>query len=80
MLDNYGDRSLKIKGLNEHTKYIEEKSSYIWLMYVNLKKNVGFGVIPGVAVSYYFDFSEVKPLLKNKNKIYDNGGSQILLS
>ncbi|WP_421077861.1 DUF2206 domain-containing protein [Methanothermococcus sp. Ax23] len=79
MLDNYGDMSLKIKGLNEHTKYIEEKS-YIWLMYVNLKKNVGFGVIPGVAVSYYFDFSEVKPLLKNKNKIYDNGGSQILLS
>jgi uncharacterized membrane protein len=76
--DNYGDRSLKIIGLNPRTKTVES-NTYIWLKYANIK-NAGFDIDHYRMMWYYFNFSEVKPLLIDKNKIYDNGGSQIFLS
>lgn len=76
--DNYGDRSLKIIGLNPHIKNIES-NTYIWLKYANIK-NIGFDINRYTMIWYYFNFSDVKPLLRGKNKIYDNKGSQIFLS
>ena len=74
--NNYGDFSYDFVRLNNNTKYIKN-NSYIWLMYVNIKEDIGFAMLKGVGLATYYNFSEVKPLLKDKNKIYDSGGSQI---
>jgi uncharacterized membrane protein len=74
---NYGDYPLtKIKQLDKNTHIINK--NYVWLRYANTIENIGYNV-NSVSLSSWFDFLEVKPLLRDKNKIYDNGGSQILL-
>ena len=75
---NYGDYPFgKIKQLDKNTHIMD--NTYIWLRYVNIVEDIGYNS-NSVGLFNWFNFSEVKPLLKNKNKIYDNGGSQILLS
>ena len=53
---------------------------YILLIYANVVNKIGFGTIPGVVRFEYFNMTDVYPLLKDKDKIYTNGDSEILWS
>lgn len=53
---------------------------YIFIMYSNVVKNIGFSMETDIKPFNYFNFSEFKPLLMNRSKIYSNGGSEILFN
>lgn len=57
------------------------ENEYFWITYANVQKNIGYGIVRGISFSSYFEFSNIYPeICEQNNKIYDNGGSQILLS
>ncbi|AKB46558.1 Conserved transmembrane protein [Methanosarcina sp. Kolksee] len=54
--------------------------NYILLLYANVVKNIGFGLLEGVDWFTYFKMDDINPIFTQKDKIYTNGGSEILLS
>lgn len=77
---NYGSIHLRYKGINRDSKSLPN-GSYIWLLYANTKENIGFGVLPGVHWFDWYEFnrSKIYPFTSNStNKIYTDGGSQVL--
>ena len=68
-----------IKKFDNRTKTIPN-DQYILLIYVNIVEKIGYGTIPGVGFFEYFNVTDIYPLLKDKDKIYDNGGSEMLWS
>jgi uncharacterized membrane protein len=75
--NNYGSPDFKVKQLDNHAKITN--NSYLWKIYVNIKENIAFGSIPGISWFSYFNFSDISYKFNDKNKIYDNGGSQIFI-
>jgi len=79
-LHSYGAISQKeIYRLNNDTKKISE-GDYIYLLYVNVVEGVGLGSNARLGYPVYFNITDVYPLLADKSRIYDNGGSQILFA
>lgn len=76
-LYSYGNITT-IRTLDLNTKKVEN-GSYIYLMYVNIIKNVGFSGNYLLGACSPFNFSDVEPIIRDKSKIYNNGGSHILL-
>ena len=70
--------SQKIHKLTNTTKNIRE-GAYIYLDSINVVARMGLDVtkLEGLL---YFNMSDIYPLLDKKNKIYTNGGSDILWS
>ena len=54
------------------------QNQYILLIYANVVEKIGYGTIPGVVMCDYFNMTDIYPLLEDKSRIYDNGGSEIL--
>ena len=67
--------------IRQNSKYLY-KDSYIYLYMLNVKGNIGVDVDPYATHLIWYSITEmyVYPLLKNQNKIYDNGGSQVVLT
>ncbi|WP_292375898.1 DUF2206 domain-containing protein [Methanosarcina sp. UBA411] len=55
-----------------------DKYKYIMLIYANVVEDIGFSTEMNTTTFSYFNFSEFKPVLEKRNKIYDNSGSEIL--
>lgn len=53
---------------------------YIYLSYLNLVEGTGFNFNNTLQQKTVYEFTDVRDLLKDKNAIYNNGGSKILLS
>lgn len=68
-----------IKIFNERTVSIPNKN-YILLIYLNVKENIGLTTATKMKMSNYFDMKSLLLSLNNKQKIYSNGGSEILFS
>lgn len=81
VLHSYGlipEKNVSIRYmLNDKTKNIE-KGSYIYLLYVNVIEGIRFDNDPNLGRPLYFHMNDVYPIIKEKNKIYTNGGSEIL--
>ena len=54
------------------------RGQYILLIYANIVEKIGFGTTSTVGMYDYFNMTGVYPFLADKNRIYDNGGSEIL--
>jgi len=68
-----------MNALDKGTIFIPS-NQYILLIYANVVEKIGFGTIPKVQLFEYFNISDINPLIKNKSKIYNYGGSEILWS
>ena len=68
-----------VKKIDTRTASIPN-DQYILLIYANVVNKIGYGTIPEVKLFEYFNMTDVYPLLKDKDKIYTNGGSEILWS
>jgi len=68
-----------VKKIDNRTASIPN-DQYILLIYANVVEKIGYGTIPGVVLFEYFNMTDVYSLLKDKDKIYTNGGSEILWS
>jgi len=81
VLMTYGHISPKnICPIHEQTTNVN-KDSYIYLFYYNVVKKIGLDNDPYGKYIFFYDFREKYINFSlNKTKIYDNGGSQILLS
>ncbi|UXM85420.1 DUF2206 domain-containing protein [Methanococcus aeolicus] len=64
--------------IHEHTSNIND--GYIYLYYFNVIKKIGLDNDPNGKFIFYYNFTEKYNKYILNNKIYDNGGSQILLS
>ena len=77
---NYGNFLLKYENLNKNSHSLPN-GSYVWLLYANIKENIGFSTLAGV---HWFDWYEFNKsniyqfIISSTNKIYDNNGSQVL--
>lgn len=71
-----GINESNIKVIDVNAKKIE--SGYIQITYLNLIKNVGSIWYNPLQKRTAYVFSEISFLFERKNKIYDNGGSNIL--
>jgi uncharacterized membrane protein len=65
--------------LTNRTKEIRE-GNYIYLSHLNVVEGIGMGLNPKLGCPTYFNMTDVYPLLKDKDKIYTNGGSEVLWS
>ncbi|MBA2840766.1 putative membrane protein [Methanococcus maripaludis] len=59
---------------------LEIKKSYIWLMYANVVKHIGFGSNLNAGLASQYNFSDLESQIYENCKIYDNGQSQILIT
>ena len=68
----------KIRHMNNKT--ISVTDSYIYLYYSNVVEKIRADYIPKLGCPTYHNMTDIYPLLKDKNKIYTNGGSEVLWS
>lgn len=71
--------SPQIRILSNTTEHIKE-GSYIYLGAINVLGRVGIDLNPKLVSPIYYNMSDTYPLLNAQNKIYTNGGSDILWS
>ena len=71
--------SPQIRILSNTTERIKE-GSYIYLSAINVLGRIGVDINPKLACPIYFNMSDIYSLLNEQNKIYTNGGSDILWS
>lgn len=69
--------SPQIRILSNTTEHIKE-GSYIYLGAINVLGRVGIDLNPKLGSPIYYNMSDSYPLLNAQNKIYTNGGSDIL--
>lgn len=69
----------RLRMLNDNTKTMEE-GAYIYLHYVNVIENIGFDQDIKLGRPINVKMDNIFANIKNKNKIYDNNGSEILLN
>jgi len=75
----YGNISIsKVRPLNNKTAIAT--NSYVYMYYFNVVKKIRADYNPKLGCPTYFNMTDVYPLLADKSRIYDNGGSEILWS
>jgi uncharacterized membrane protein len=76
---NFGDWNYSIHQVMPENTI--KKGSYLWVIYVNTRYDIGFGISGGVNLFDWFDFSNFYQKWKYKStaKIYDNGNDHIVL-
>lgn len=77
-LNAYGMISQQVLSLNNMTKTCA--GDYIYLLYVNVVEGIGLDTNSELGIPIYLNMTDIYPLLAEKDKIYDNGGSNILWS
>lgn len=70
MAMGYGMISWWTLSVFDPLREIRKKDAYVYLRYLNVVKGVG-------KAPYLFNITEVSPPLEERNKIYDNGGSEV---
>jgi uncharacterized membrane protein len=74
----YGDISDKdIVWIHNYTNNISP--GYIYLYYFNVVERIGMDNDPQAKYIFYYNISKFDPLFNPRSKIYDNGGSHILI-
>jgi len=75
----YGNISTsKVRSMNNKTAIVT--NSYVYMYYFNVVKKIGADCNPKLGYPTYFNLTDVYPLLADKSRIYDNGGSRILFA
>lgn len=77
-LSIYGGINPNIKTIDNEKENID--TGYIQLSYLNVIEGKGTNWYNDLQIRLIYDFDEVAYLLKDKSKIYNNGGSEILFS